>query len=287
MVDTFGALKKKDLEINPQAEQDKDTQSVLLCCRERAFSTLGLLSLNVDVQEKRSKRQPIYEPSLHGAQQITRRYKIVKAHRLINRLIISLVVAGVLLVGLLWLLRAGVPGAREIAVELPDLSSPTRPLPAPSPRRSLGLLGYDDDVRVSDTTEPGPGNMCVGVMTGTHLVTLIIKNPNGLGTIHDYHAATFDQRVLSRSSTSAQVEIISRAYFDTTAGYPLDTAALPSEIQTYLLPNSYQQSDHPAIQAQALALVGEAQTEVQAVVAILDWVRANICLLYTSPSPRD
>jgi len=63
LVDTFGALKKMDLEINPQAEQDKDAQSVLLRCRERAFSTLGLLSLNVDVQEKGSKRQPIYELS--------------------------------------------------------------------------------------------------------------------------------------------------------------------------------------------------------------------------------
>ena len=131
------------------------------------------------------------------------------------------------------------------------------------------------------------GHMCVDVLTGTSTGTCLISNPNGLGVIADHHAVNFDQRVVSRSSITAQVEIVSRAYFETTTAFPLDVAALPDDVQPYLLPTESQQSDDPAIIAQAQALVSGAQTEVQAVNAILDWVRANIAYDHTFSLPND
>lgn len=120
------------------------------------------------------------------------------------------------------------------------------------------------------------GYMCVSVMTGTYTSTWVISNPNGLGTIADYHAVNFDQEVLSRSATSARVQIVSRAYFDTNAPFPINASMLPPDIRPYLQPSPNQQSDNPLIRAQAQALVVGVQTEVQAVNEILDWVLANI-----------
>ena len=131
------------------------------------------------------------------------------------------------------------------------------------------------------------GNMCIHVMTGTRTSTYVIANPNGLGPIADYHVVNFDQKVLSRSATSARVQIVSRAYFDTSAPFPVNASTLPPDIRPYLQPNEWQQSNNSAIKALAQALVSDAQTQVQAVNSILDWVIANITYNWTFSLPND
>ena len=132
------------------------------------------------------------------------------------------------------------------------------------------------------------GQMCARVVTGTYDATWIITGTNdSLRNIGEYQTATFEQRILSRSNNSVEVSITGKAVVDTKAGFPLDTAQLPGSVQPYLQPTSSQQSDDPAIVEQAQALVKEAQGEAQAVVAILDWVRANIAYDYTFSLPTD
>ena len=64
-------------------------------------------------------------------------------------------------------------------------------------------------------------------------------------------------------------------------------ASLPARVHVYLQPTEKQQSDHPLIVQQAQTLVQGAALEAQAVVAVLDWVRANISYDYSFSLPRD
>lgn len=132
------------------------------------------------------------------------------------------------------------------------------------------------------------GNMCSGIVTGTSGGTWVIKGPNeDLEHIQEYRTATFEQSIVDRSDGSVTVKIRSDAFLETEASYPLDTNTLPSDIQTYLEPDSDKQSDAGVIVQQAQQLVEDAETEAQAVVAILDWVRGNIAYDYTFSLPRD
>ena len=132
------------------------------------------------------------------------------------------------------------------------------------------------------------GKMCADVVTGTYsYIWGITSSSGGLDDIKEYHAATFDQEILSSSDTSVTVKVTSQGVLNTNAGFPLDTAQLPADVQPYLQPTSSQQSDNPIIIEQAQVLVENAHTEAQAVVAILDWVRANITYDYTFSLPND
>ena len=132
------------------------------------------------------------------------------------------------------------------------------------------------------------GKMCADVVTGTYsYIWGITSSSGGLDDIKEYHAATFDQEILSSSDTSVTVKVTSQGVLNTNAGFPLDTAQLPADVQPYLQPTSSQQSDNPIIIEQAQVLVENAHTEAQAVVAILDWVRANITYDSTFSLPND
>jgi len=133
------------------------------------------------------------------------------------------------------------------------------------------------------------GRPCIHVVTGTWTTTYVVANPNGLGPIADYHAVNFDQDVLSRSATSARVQIVSRAYVDTRAPFPVHSSALPSDIEAFLQPSACEQSDDPAIKALAQMLTddADAQTQVQALDALLFWVAANIRYEATRDLPQD
>lgn len=132
------------------------------------------------------------------------------------------------------------------------------------------------------------GNMCSRVVTGTAGGTWIINGASGsLNDIQEYHAGSFDQWILSRTDANVTVKLVSKASLDTQAGFPLDAGDLPSEVLPYLQPTSQQQSDDPAIITQAQALVVGAEAEAQAVVSILDWVRANITYDHSFSLPVD
>jgi len=132
------------------------------------------------------------------------------------------------------------------------------------------------------------GTMCNGVVSGTAGGTWVIEGPNDdLKYIQDYQTGSFDQRVVARSDGSVTVRIRSDAVIDTEARYPLDPDDLPSDVQPYLEPESIIQSDAPEIVQLADELVQGADTEAQAVVGILDWVRANISYDYTFELPID
>jgi hypothetical protein len=130
--------------------------------------------------------------------------------------------------------------------------------------------------------------MCSGIVSGTAGGTWIVQSPSGgLEAIQEYHTATFDQWVLARSDNSVTVRISSKLNLDTNAGYPVDTENLPPDIQDYLDPESDQQSDAPALVQLAQQVVQGTEMQAQAVVAILDWVRANISYDYSLSLPRD
>lgn len=196
---------------------------------------------------------------------------------LVGRLVFSTLVSIGILALVWWLFPIETDVRQGASAETQQVVSSTQPLPPIEARNDLGMLGYDSSATM----------MVASVMTGTSVSVWSFHNPNGLTTIHDYHSATFDQQVLSQDSTSALVELTGRAFFSTQAAYPLNASALPSGVRQYLYPTPSQQSDNPAIRAQAQALIGVAQTEVQAVVAILDWVRANIVYDYSLSLPTD
>lgn len=130
--------------------------------------------------------------------------------------------------------------------------------------------------------------MCALIVTGTAGGTWVISGPSGnLDDIQEYHSATFDQSILSRTDTSVTVKVTSKAVLETEARFPLDTSQLPADVLPHLEPTAWQQSDDPMIIEQAQALVGDAQIEAQATVAILDWVRANITYDLSLSLPTD
>jgi len=113
--------------------------------------------------------------------------------------------------------------------------------------------------------------------TGTLRSTVVISNPGGVSGFNNYHLANFDQRLLSQSATALEIEITSRRYLNTESPYPVNVGALPSDVQSYLLPEAgWIQSDDPLIVAQAQELVSGATRQAEAVDAIVAWVRGNI-----------
>ncbi len=130
--------------------------------------------------------------------------------------------------------------------------------------------------------------MCLLVYTGNMRSTFTISNPNGISGLNNYQLANFEQRLLSQSSTALQIEVVTRAYVDTRAPYPLEIDALPEEIRTYLLPEAgWIQSDDPQIVAKAQELISGATTQAEAIDAIQTWVRGNIAYDYTFSLPAD
>lgn len=131
------------------------------------------------------------------------------------------------------------------------------------------------------------GTLCLEIYTGTVRSTFTISNPDGISGFNDYHLVNFDQRLLSQSPTALEIEIIARRYVDTRAPYPVDTSALPDDVQDYLLPQPLIQSDDPEIVAKANELVSNATTQVEAMDAIQAWVRGNTAYDYTFSLPND
>jgi hypothetical protein len=119
--------------------------------------------------------------------------------------------------------------------------------------------------------------MCSEIMSGTSRASYIITTSEDcIEAIRDYHSGTYDQIVTRRSDSSVSVELECNVVLDTNANFPVNAEQLPDDVLAYLQPTAMQQSDHPELIDRAEALVGEAAMEVQAVVAVLDWVRANI-----------
>ena len=134
----------------------------------------------------------------------------------------------------------------------------------------------------------GHGRMCARVVTGAYeSLWTITGEPGNLNGIADYRRPAFQQKVLSRTDTSVQVRVRCTAVLPSEALFPLDTASLPARVRGFLQPAPKQQSDHRVIIEQARTLTAAAQTEAQAVVAILDWVRAHVAYDYSFSLPRD
>ncbi|HDN82024.1 MAG TPA: transglutaminase domain-containing protein [Methanomicrobia archaeon] len=70
--------------------------------------------------------------------------------------------------------------------------------------------------------------------------------------------------------------IVSYSPFITQSKYPLDTKSLPSSIKKYLDPEQEVQCDDPGIKNLAQSLVKGAESEMDAIVRILNWVRYNV-----------
>ncbi len=166
------------------------------------------------------------------------------------------------------------------------------------------LMLADDQTVIEDTAQshlgqmappaPSParlcwnGVMCSQVMTGTYAATWIIEGEaDDLRSIEEYSTATYEQRILSRSNNRVEVRVISKANLDTRAVFPLEKNQLPATVLPYIEPDPHQQSDDPAIVRQGQILVQGAQSEAQAVVAILEWVRANIRYDWSYSLPVD
>lgn len=132
------------------------------------------------------------------------------------------------------------------------------------------------------------GVMCSEIVTGTYGMTWIITGTrDNLSKIGEYHIATFDQSILERSDTRIKVQVTSKAAINSTENFPLDSTHLPSEVSPFLKATSEIQSKNPTIVQQAQELVNNTQTEAQAVIGILDWVRAKIIYDYTFSLPND
>jgi len=165
------------------------------------------------------------------------------------------VLGGTVLALLLVLSFSSSPAARQPSVK-------PRALPPP---QGIGTCGQ------------GSYTLCLSIYTGSLRSTFIISNPGGVSGFNEYHLVNFDQRLLSQSPTSLEIEVSARRYVDTHAPYPVNTDALPDDVQGYLLPQAgWIQSDDPLIVAKAQELVDGAIRQVEAVDAIQAWVRGNI-----------
>jgi len=76
--------------------------------------------------------------------------------------------------------------------------------------------------------------------------------------------------------TATCKNIISYSPFFIQSKYPLDTKSLPSDIKKYLDPAPEVQSDDPKIKNLAEDLVKGSESEMDAIVRILNWVRYNV-----------
>lgn len=137
----------------------------------------------------------------------------------------------------------------------------------------------------------GDNPFCLSYYTGTIKSTWAISNPAGIDGLEGFEAYSLvnvDQRVLSQSPTSVEIEITIQRYVDTHAEYPVDTTKLPEDLRYYLLPEPrWIQCDDPQIIAKASELVSEAAFQVEAVESILSWVRAKVAYDFTHSLPSD
>jgi|GEM_PF-1407009 len=76
--------------------------------------------------------------------------------------------------------------------------------------------------------------------------------------------------------TATCKNIISYSPFITQSKYPLDTKSLSSNIKKYLDPEFFVQCDDPEIIQKAEKIVEGAESEMDAIVRILNWVRYNV-----------
>ncbi|MCK4636358.1 MAG: hypothetical protein KAT49_00595 [Methanomicrobia archaeon] len=77
--------------------------------------------------------------------------------------------------------------------------------------------------------------------------------------------------------------IVSYSPFITQSRYPLDTESLSSDVKKYLDPDPFAQSDDPEIIALAEEIVEGAESVMDAIVRVLNWVRYNVC----AGTPKD
>jgi hypothetical protein len=130
--------------------------------------------------------------------------------------------------------------------------------------------------------------MCSHVYSGTvEQLWVITTEASSLGGLADYHVATFHQWVTPRSGESVTVRTQSEVTLDTQARFPIESGQFGNDILPYLEPTAHQQSDHREIIDQAAFLVEKARTEVEAVVAILDWIGAKVTYDYSFELDND
>jgi len=130
--------------------------------------------------------------------------------------------------------------------------------------------------------------MCSQPVEGSQTITYeITGNAEWLSHITGYRNATFSQDVVE--SSPGRVVLVTKSHFDvdTRARYPLQAGSLPQDIQMYLLPSDYVQSDHPSIVQRATATVGAPELAAEAAARILEWVRSHIAYDYTYSLPND
>ena len=165
------------------------------------------------------------------------------------------------------------PSVKHIHIPNVPVSNKHSPLPPP-------------DYHSICTQDSAGASLCLRIYTGTVRSTYIISNPGGVSGFNDYNLANFRQRLLNQSSTALEIEVTTHRYLDTYAPYPVNTGALPSDVQPYLLSEpGWIQSDNPQIVAQAQELVSSATRQAEAVDAIVAWVRGNI--RYEGGHPSD
>ena len=164
------------------------------------------------------------------------------------------------------------PALQAAPVE-PDMLSLRPAVPVPQDEYSGQAVGDDP--------------FCLRVYDGTVRSTWLIENPLGLGLLEEQHYANYDQNILSRTGTRAEIELVSRAYIDTTAPYPVDWGTMPSWAAEYIAPAPMAQSDHPEIVALAQSLVQGAESQAEAVEQIQAWVRSQIAYDYTVSLPNN
>lgn len=200
--------------------------------------------------------------------------------RSVSRLFLALF-SGLMLMAVVMIAVSSLPG--NIRTEPPESSAKLMHVPnVPASHKHSSLpQPYYHSIRTQDSY-----TLCLRIYTGTVRSTYIISNPGGVSGFNDYKLANFEQRLLSQSSTALEIEIITHRYLDTSAPYPVDTGALPSDVQPYLLPEpGWIQSDNPQIVAKAQELVSSAMRQAEAVDAIVAWVRGNI--RYEGGHPSD
>jgi hypothetical protein len=177
------------------------------------------------------------------------------------------------------------------AVSPQTASSPLHsPCRAELPATAYGSLGVEAFAAPDDASICRGESMtlCIGIYTGTVRSTFTLINPRGVSGFRDIHLANFDQRLVGRSPTTLDIEVISRLWLDSRAAYPVDRNTLPGEILPFLRPEAgWIQSADPAIVAQAQSLVAGARLQAEAVDAIQAWVRGNIAYDYTFSLPVD
>jgi hypothetical protein len=117
---------------------------------------------------------------------------------------------------------------------------------------------------------------CRQTVKGVFRERHIISNPTGVWGITNYHSPYYDQKIISQSSTSVEIEFSSIAQIETHTGYPLDPAKIPVAVRPYLQPEKEIQSDDPEIAAKAIQLVTGSKSEAEAVDHILNWVIGSV-----------